>query len=60
MNEQAKVIPIPQYEECETCQGEGVVLYPAKYIDGDMYHDAEILECDTCGGTGKIKIQEEE
>jgi DnaJ-class molecular chaperone len=58
--EQAKVIPLPQYEECEVCEGEGMRTYGPIYIDGDLYMDKEIMECETCGGTGKIKIQEEE
>ena len=61
MNNPAKVIPLPQYEEdCDVCEGEGVIDYPPMYIDGDLYHDGEVLTCETCGGTGKIKIQEQE
>jgi len=57
MNEQAKVIPLPQYEECESCTN-GIRYYPPKYINGDLYHDGEFMECPDCNGTGKIKIQE--
>jgi len=62
MNEQAKVIPLPKYEECSFCDGFGIIHYPAKYVNGDLYHDAETFECDVCNGSGKIKIkiQEEE
>jgi DnaJ-class molecular chaperone len=58
--EQAKVIPLPKYEECENCYGTGMINYPEKYINGDLYYDAEVLPCEECGGSGKIKIQEEE
>lgn len=58
--EQAKVIPLPQYEECEVCDGTGMRKYSAMYINGDLYYDAEVMECNECGGSGKIKIQEEE
>jgi len=58
MNGQAKVIPLPQYEECDNCLGTGMVAYPAKYVNGDLYQDAEMCECTECGGSGEIKIKE--
>lgn len=40
---------------CDECGGTGYRLYGAKYIDGDLYHDAEWLKCCECNGTGKTK-----
>lgn len=39
---------------CDDCEGEGTRLYPAVYVNGDLYQDAEVLPCDTCGGSGKV------
>lgn len=42
-------------EPCEICDGQGKRSHNAKYINGDMYHDAETLDCDKCNGTGYKK-----
>jgi len=55
--EQAKVIPLPQYKECEICNGKGATIEGPIYIDGDLYMDEELFPCEECGGSGKIKVE---
>lgn len=40
---------------CPECEGEGKIKINAQYIDGDMYHDAEVFKCETCGGKGFVE-----
>lgn len=44
-------------EDCEYCDN-GMRTYPSIYIDGDLYQDSEIGECDECGGSGKVPKEE--
>ena len=51
----AKMIDLKDNEEqCEFCGGLGKRKYNAVYINGDLYHDAEYMECSECKGTGKV------
>lgn len=40
--------------DCEECGGKGAREYSARFIDGDLYHDGEILECDFCEGKKQV------
>lgn len=57
--EQAKVIPLPQYEECPDCKGEGTVEKTLHIGEEGMQLEMDApCTCQECGGSGKLKIQE--
>ena len=42
------------YEDCESCQGSGIVEIPIK--DSTTIMDAIPIDCPACGGTGKVEV----
>lgn len=42
-------------EECETCDGDGVVLAQEYYCDYINYSDDEYIGCPSCKGTGWVR-----
>lgn len=46
---------IRTFATCLACFGEGIEENP-KWIDGETPHESEVIDCQTCRGTGLVEI----
>ena len=53
----------PDYKRCPDCDGDGEVeieVFMPQNFDRDVgYIDHKKVECDECGGTGRLEVEDE-
>lgn len=44
---------------CEDCNGEGTITIPGAHLGHNRYDDDTVETCETCEGTGMVKVKKQ-